>query len=188
MNARGPNVHAVVWRASDGDVPVSLVDALDRQGIGHEDATGPLDAFSRLLASRNRGARGRVLVLVEPEQLAEHEIIRRALERFDPDARSWAYRATQSPRLAPMAPLPAAEKAPDVVVRAGAGRSGRGDGLGGTQPAGPGSVSAPPALKLAGKGGQTPPPTEQGEDAEQQTPRSVLTPEELEMLLADQGG
>ncbi|MFG0241840.1 MAG: hypothetical protein ACF8R9_03530 [Phycisphaerales bacterium JB054] len=188
MNARGPNVHAVVWRASDGDVPVSLVEALDRQGIGHEHAAGPLDAFSRLLASRNRGARGRVLVLVEPERLTDHETIRRALERFDPDARSWAYRATQSPRLAPMAPLPVPEKAPDVVVRAGAGRSGGGDGPGGSTPAESGPVSAPPSLKLAGEGGQTPRPTGPDEDAEQQAPRSVLTPEELEMLLADQGG
>lgn len=188
MNARGPNVHAVVWRASDGDVPVSLIDALDRQGIGHEDATGPLDAFSRILASRKRGARGRVLVLVEPERLADHETIRRALERFDPDARGWAYRSTQSPRLAPIAPLPVPEKAPDVVVRAGAGHTGRRDGPGGTQPAGPGSSSAPPSLKLAGEGGQTPPRAGPDEDAEQQAPRSVLTPEELEMLLADQGG
>lgn len=180
MNTRGPNVHAVVWRASDGDVPVSLVDALDRQGIGHEDASGPLDAFARLLAARNRGVRGRVLVLVEPERLLECETIRRALERFDPDARSWAYRATQSPRLAPMAPLPPLEKTPDVVVRAGAGKDSRAGG--------PRTGSAPPSLKLSGESGHTPPSDGPEEDSEQQAPRSVLTPEELEMLLADQGG
>ena len=185
MNARGPNVHAVVWRASDGDVPVALTDALDRQAIGHEDAAGPLDAFSRLLAARNRGARGRVLVLVEPERLNDHEAIRRALERFDPDARSWAYRASQSPRLAPMAPLPPIEPAAEVVVRPGAGR---GSVPGGSPAAGPGAGSAPPTLKLAGKTGQTPQPAAPDEDSEQQAPRSVLTPEELEMLLADQGG
>ena len=188
MNARGSKIHAVVWRAPGGDVPVALVDALDRQGIGREDASGPLDAFSRMLAARNLGARGRVLVLVEPERLCEIETIRRALERFDPDARSWAYRASQSPRLTPMAPLPPLETAPDVVVRAGGGVVGHRNGPGSGVFSGSQGPSGTPSLKLAGKGPapEAAPAPEPAPDSQQESPRSVLTPEELEMLLADE--
>lgn len=158
-------------------MPTALADALQRQGIEPETAGGPFDALSRLLVARRGGARGRVLVLVEPAALGDHDSVRRAVARFDPEARCWAYEASASPRLSPM--LPPSDPVPEVVVRPTEhnDRSLQGQ-----------RASRPPVLKLTGEGPVGSKPPEHDADREEgasESPRSMLTAEELEMLLAD---
>ncbi|HZW08803.1 MAG TPA: hypothetical protein VFF69_02785 [Phycisphaerales bacterium] len=169
--AQRPNgVYAVVWRA--GSVPSDLAGALQRQEIAWEEAVGPFDALSRVLARRAASAQARVLLLVEPESLAGAPEVRGAIERFDPATVCWGYSTAQSPRLSPLAPVRSRAE-PEVVVH------GRTAG----RPA--------PDLRLAGEGGTA----GQGRDVSGQRdgredggevpPRSLLTAEELSMLLAD---
>ena len=165
----------MLWREPEAETPPELAQALIGRGIGWDEATGPYDAFARLLTSRDR-APARVLLVVEPERLAGLAEIAAALERFDPQVGCWAYGETRSPRLAPFAPSPKPAE-PEIVVRVPPKPSnGSSLRLVGEQ------ASAPePAGESAGAS-----PTEQPEEAaEPQSPRSVLTPEELEMLLAD---
>lgn len=196
MSNRGPSVHAVVWQRPDGQPSRALGDALGRHGIRSEPAGNPFEAFSKLLAARVRGVKGRVLVLVEPDALCEQDVLRRAVQRFDPQARCWSYEEAASPRLAPLPHLPqVAEDSPEVVVRPSGGTDG--SALHGSQPQEIPSRSATrPRLKLTGKAGGSPserPAAAESadgtgpgaEDGVPQTPRSVLTTEELEMLLAD---
>ncbi len=195
MSNRGSSVHAVVWQRPDGQPSRALADALDRQKITREEAGNPFEAFSRLLAARSRGVKGRVLVLVEPGMLPEQESLRRAVERFDPDARCWAYEAGNNPKLTPLPhPPPPAEENPEVVVRplTKVDRDMNGLPVRGTRSKSAGG----PNLKLTGKAAEAPgslsgeagsaavDATGAGGD-EPETPRSVLTTEELEMLLAD---
>lgn len=157
-------VRAIVWRR--GDTPPDLIAALDRQGIEWEPAGGPYEALSRVLACRARSARARVLLLVEPDGLEMVEEVRRAIERFDPATGCWVYRQGASPRLAPFAQRAEVPEL-EVVVR--------------PQPPGRGA----PDLRLAGHGGGGPAEATAPAEAEPAQPRSLLTPEELAMLLAD---
>lgn len=171
MKPRLSSVHAVVWRQPGGAVPAALADALSRQGITFEAACGPFDALSRVFHARARGDEARVLLLVEPETLPDQEAVRVALDRYDPQARCWAYRERGSPKLGPL-PVPPPPSEPEIVVR--------------QQP------RPKPQLRLT----DDPPPREAATDAlsdddgpeaqaPSDSPRSILTPEELEMLLAD---
>ncbi|MCC7387428.1 MAG: hypothetical protein IT431_01540 [Phycisphaerales bacterium] len=176
---RAPRVRAVVWRSPQSPFPADLAGALGRQLIDWEESTGPFDAFSRLLTmpGRGSGGPGRVLLLVEPQTLAGGDELRRALERFDPATVCWGYRAGSHPRLAPLPPLDRPAE-PEVVVRSipkpSNGRHLRLTGVGPeaaiSTPVGDESKHAPP---------------NDGGTSEPEPPRSVLTPEELEMLLAD---
>jgi hypothetical protein len=187
MSPQGSNVHAIVWRAPHTTVPQALTEALARQGISSEEATGPYEAFSRLVASRAVPHAGRVLLLVEPEGLPEQDSVRRAVERYDASARCWAFGEAQSPKLGP---LPPAQRAPEAaeshpepprpVVRPLGDRVARRE---------------PPRLRLRGTEAANAEPVKSGESSghgdEQigsdaaHSPRSLLTTEELEMLLAD---
>ncbi|MDQ7012932.1 MAG: hypothetical protein Q9O74_03430 [Planctomycetota bacterium] len=195
MSNRGASVHAVVWQQPDGQPSRALADALDRQGIKSEAAGNPFEAFAKLLAARSRGVKGRVLVLVEPGALPDQESLRRAVERFDPDARCWAYEAAKNPKLTPLPhPLPPAEETPEVVVRPLHTDDRHMDG---SMPRAVRSGSTGrPNLKLTGKAAEAPGETsgevksttveDTGDGHDQpESPRSVLTTEELEMLLAD---
>jgi hypothetical protein len=147
--------------------------------IEWEESTGPFEAFSRLLTlpGRGSGGPGRVLLLVEPETLSGGEDLRRALERFDPATVCWGYRAGAHPRLAPLPPLDKPAE-PEVVVRTSAKPSnGRHLRLAGGEP----EVTVP--TPMAGEAKHT--QNDDGGSGESDPPRSVLTPEELEMLLAD---
>lgn len=165
-------IHAVVWRAVGTETPADLIAALAKQGIDWEEAVGPFDAFARLAAGRARGSRA--LLLVEPTALAGTEEVRRAIERFDPGVACWGYRRGESPRLARLAPV-VSPREPEIVVRP--------------------RLDGGPKLRLAGEGAAersehpTAVDSERGgppeETPEPESPRSILTPEELEMLLAD---
>lgn len=181
-----PRAHAVVWRPTGRAVPEDLAAALARQAIEWEESVGPFDAFARLLALPRGGSTGpgRVLLMVEPEVLTQTIEVRRVLERFDPTIGCWAYRPAQHPRLA-LLPSLTKPAEPQIVVKA--------------QPA-PGSQNRPKAsngshLRLAGgladPAAHQPPPTPATGEASEpladqpESPRSTLTREELEMLLAD---
>ena len=171
-NLNATPIHAVVWRGVGAETPADLIAALARQGIDWEEAIGPFDAFARIAAGRARGSRA--LLLVEPTGLEGIEEVRRAIERFDPVVACWGYRRDQSPRLARLAPL-AKPREPEVVVRP---RLGGGPKL---RLAGEGSAqrSEQPAVAESRR-------VEHPEEApESESPRSILAPEELEMLLAD---
>ena len=171
-NPNAAPIHAVVWRAVGAETPADLIAALARQGIDWEEAVGPFDAFARLAAGRRRGSRA--LLLVEPTALTGSEEVRRAIERFDPGVACWGYQRGQSPRLARLAPF-SKPKEPEIVVRPRPGGATK--------------------LRLAGEGApkRSENPTEidsergghPEEAPEPESPRSILTPEELEMLLAD---
>jgi len=177
-NQGAARVRAVVWRAPDSPTPADLIAALARQGILWEEAVGPFDALARLVASRARDPGGRALLLVEPTGLSGVDEVRRAVERFDPATACWGYRVGESPRLARLAPF-VEPKEPQVVVR-------------------PRSATPVPKLRLAGEPSPSPtqaqtPVSNHAEDGaaeppDPQSPRSILTPEELEMLLADDRG
>lgn len=190
MNHGGAKVHAVVWRSAGNETPADLASALARQDIAWEEAVGPFDALARLLANRDAGHRGLVLLLVEPAQLRETDEVRAAIERFNPAIVSWVYRSKQSPHLAPLAQSSKATvpTEPEIVVRPSA-------------PSRP-ETRSKPNLKLAGNGNKagtkhekhrdsTPgrpdleTPSEPERPTDPESPRSVLTPEELEMLLTD---
>ncbi len=162
MAERQRGVHAVVWRS--GEAPRDLVAALAQQGITWEEAGGPFDALARVLAARRESQRARVLLLVEPQALDGAEEIRRAIDRFDPGAGCWSYESGRTPRLSPLAP-PARPVEPEIVVK--------------PRPA------DRQALRLTGEVAEPvarPAPTP---EEEPRSPGSVLTPEELAMLLAD---
>lgn len=188
MSERTLSVHAVVWRRGDAALPDALAEAFTRQGIRSEEALGPFDAMARMLDARRQGISGRVLVLVEPDQLREQETVRRALDRFDPGARCWGYAAAASPRLAPLPTLPKIEQSPEIVVRPGTPSMPRAPvDTPGTTPRRAGGQG--PALKLTGAG-QAPSPAAASEaehdEENAKSPGSLLTEEELEMLLADE--
>jgi len=174
-NPAARRVHAIIWGEGEVPVPPELAAALSGRGIGWEEARGPFDAFARLLAARDP-AIARVLLLVEPDGLAGMPEVMQGLERFDPVAGCWAYRAGITPRLAPFAPPPMPRE-PEIVVRQvpkpSHGMNLRLVGDGGPPPAPPAPIEQMSAEEVV------------EEDPEPQTPRSVLTPEELEMLLAD---
>lgn len=152
-------VRAVLWTLDRPDPPAELASALSRQGIAWTRATGPFDAFARVLEAQ--GGEARVLLLVEPESLPDWVEVLGALERFVPEVGCWGYRSSGVPRLAK---LDRPRTRPEVVVRPARARSG------------------PPALRLT----DAPAPPERSEgDGSNLPARSLLTPEELEMLLAD---
>lgn len=173
-----PRVRAIVWRAPGSEVPGDLAAALARQSIGWEESVGPFEAFSRVLALPGR-SQGRVLLLVEPDTLDRADEVRRAIERYEPEAACWAYRAAAHPRLAPLGRLPTPAE-PEIVVKprpkpsngshlrlSGSGPGAPGDGANGSETDHDANIA-----------GEAP-------GREPESPRSVLTPEELEMLLAD---
>ena len=182
MKRTARTVRAVLWQRAGESTPEPLMHALEKQGISFVRATNQYDAFSRLLSWKEHGER--VLLLVEPEGLAGSLEVRRSLLRYDPQAGCWAYRAAGSPRLMPLPPpgreIPAD---PEIVVKPGRG------------------VRSKPELRLAGQSeqaGQThADPDDPGEmpakrssaptaDAsEPQSSHSILTAEELAMLLTD---
>ncbi len=179
MNQGGAKIHAVLWHSAGSQTPAELVAALNKQGITWEEAIGPYDALARLLAQQDTGYQGLVLLLIEPPQLSNADEVRAAIERFNPATGCWAYRSSETPHLAPLAP-PAKPIEPEIVVRPAA------------------RPQPKQQLKLAGNGThpQTPqesprntPDIEGHSDpespSEPESARSLLTPEELEMLLAD---
>lgn len=178
-----PRVHAVVWRSPGTPIPEDLVSALARQGIQWTDSTGPFDAFSRLLTlpSRRPGSPGRVLLLVEPDALPAADELRHALDRFDPATVCWGYQPGAHPRLAPLPPIDKPAE-PEIVVRQ-TPKSSNGIHLRltGSRP------DARPIPNQIPNQDHDPEhtPAAADEPVEPETPRSVLTPEELEMLLAD---
>lgn len=177
MADRKGNVHAVLWRAESSPMPPDLVTALARQGVRWEEATGALDAFSSVLAARRSSPDSRVLLLVEPLSLAGADEVRGALDRFDPAARCWSFSEAAKPRLSPLGPLPRVAE-PEVVVRKPAASVGgpalRLAGLGDGR-----KTEHMPTLQNGAEDGGGDPPEEA------RPPRSLLTPEELDMLLAD---
>ncbi|MBK7403844.1 MAG: hypothetical protein IPJ41_04215 [Phycisphaerales bacterium] len=172
-------VHAVVWRSPASAVPRDLVAALARQGVTWQEASGPFEALAELLATRRDGAPSRVLLLVEPRTLGEADEVRRALLRFDPAVRCWGFAEGANPRLTPLAPLPPIADQ-EIHIRPAPARA------------------ETPRLRLSGEGpnqaAEAEHPAESGSQIHQmdtdenpgsRPPRSLLTAEELDMLLAD---
>lgn len=111
-----------------------------------------------------------MLLIVEPRGVDRVEETRRTLERFDPLVSCWSYDPLASPKLAPMAALARPEA--EVVVRS--------------------PRSGPPSLRLSGDAPEREAraESEAAEDSESgpaRPARSVLTPEELSMLLSEEG-
>ncbi|MCE7970574.1 MAG: hypothetical protein DYG93_02740 [Leptolyngbya sp. PLA2] len=163
----------VLWHAPRVRPPAALLEALRRRGIEPTAEIGPYAAFARLLRmSKSAGHPRPVLVLVEPDSLPDWDRVVAAAVRFVPAAVCWAFRAGNPDSLTVVeSPRP---KPVTFVHPAPAPASGAPLRLSGT---------------LAGASAATP-----GANGQKSSPepdsmpnaRTLLTEEELAMLLADE--
>ncbi len=190
----------VLWHRRGVQPPVRLVEALHRRSIRVERATDRFLAFSALLLMARRAPDSPVvLLLVDPQSLRGAAAVVRAVERFVPRAPIWVYDESSDPHLRAVRPEDVAQWAaapeargprgveapPEVVVRPVTPPSRpavvapRADE---PAPASPTTPGVGPAGGLAAGAG-TPMDAETGGGVSD--PWSVLTEEELSMLLSE---
>lgn len=191
----------VVWHSGEGGVPQPLRDALHRRQVQTVEVSGPYAAVAELCGLRREvdGRRGLVLLLVEPASLPMVEAVARVVERYVPSAVLWQYArepGEQEPSLTvfDVRALRRAVRHDPVEVPASAGRdTARSDRTG--ESAGRAAVGSPewvaassrPALRLTGQVGfqQGAKPADV-EDVRPAGPASLLSEEELALLLGDE--
>jgi hypothetical protein len=197
---------AVVWTAPRAAPPPDLITALGRGGMQIEVVASPFLALAHLCRAESRDSAG-FLVVVEPDRLPGAGHVCECAERYAPQIKAWMYTGANPPaqRLRGIAPAdiqrwlePGAGR---VVIAAGlaaVGKSTRPSAkIAGPQSAPLGSVAprvrpaGGPKLRLT-EAPQVQDPRSgadlQGSteaDASDNSTRSVLTSEELEMLLND---
>ncbi|MCL4741442.1 MAG: hypothetical protein KJZ54_04490 [Phycisphaerales bacterium] len=172
MEGSRPSPPCVLWHAPRARPPGALLDALRRRGIEPTAEVGPYAALARLLRLSRAAREVRpVLVLVEPDSLPEWEPVVAAAARYAPASVCWAFRGGNPDSLSVVdAPRPRA-----------------------VTPIDPGPARRPVApLRLSGSGPvrADAPPAANGEESASDpdsmpNARTLLTEEELAMLLAD---
>ncbi len=172
MEGLRPSPACVLWHAPRVRPPGALVQSLSRRGIEPTAEIGPYAAFARLLRLGKATERARpVLVLVEPETLPDWEGVIAAAVRFAPAAACWAFRAGDPDSLT-VVEVP---KPRPVTFVAGAS---------------PRRTGVPLRLSGGAAGPLTPPSVPNGQESASDpesmpNARTLLTEEELAMLLAD---
>jgi hypothetical protein len=194
----------VLWHDPGSPVPDQLAAALGSKGIVTTRVTNPFMALAVLCRLSHRAAERpdqTALVILSPERLADAPAVCDAATKYASTARRWMFGPATNPVLRPIVEAdvdawrgPTAAPMPEVKVMPGAARAAR------ARPATPpppasyrASPSAGPALRLTGDGPLDPlvkpADGEGGELAgqEAETPRSstLLSAEELRMLLGD---
>ena len=160
----------VLWTAPAPDAPPpepprQLADLLAQRGFTIQIAAGPHLAMARACRAAAAGTGRTIVILDRPNQLPRLQEVIQALQGYAPDVHIWAYDPARRPNLAAFAPEPGPNEAGAPAVPTG-------------------SRAAPAPLRLVGDG---PGPREPDGEREAETePHSVLSPEELEMLLAEE--
>jgi hypothetical protein len=206
-----PRGLAVVWTAPGVEIPGTLTRALSRGGLKVERAAGPYTTLARLcrleLSPPQAEAGRSVLVLVNPESLDAPGAMCDAVGLYAPHAACWMYTSSpeslravtpgdavrwapqpHTPSALPTAPPPPPAQPQPTPPRVTIKQQLRGVRTSRTtDPA----ATAPqtPKLRLTGDSVQATRPVADGETAGgpamEPRPGSVLTPEELAMLLDD---
>jgi len=159
----------IVWHAPDCPPPPKLLAALADRQI----AVLRVQSAFRALAEVCRRGRSELpaLIVVHPEMMANVVQLWEARSRYAPAARLWMYGPSADPKLRAIvdADITAWGPKPEIVPQAAAR---------------PRAAVAQPKLKLAGEG-QVPPGPPESDDGEDGAKPSLLSPEELRMLLGD---
>jgi hypothetical protein len=212
----GSGFTVALWLPACG-APDRLVQALSGRGIGVWPVTSPYAALAAAcMASRTaRAARGNIagsmaLVIVNPEQQPDAKGVFEAVAKFAPGVRCWMFGPATNPKLRAIVetdvdgwPGSVATKGPEIVVRPRPVDEAEGKPMpvrprpGPSRPDYRTSSVGKPGLRLAGEGSLDPTPERVDVDKNRSEsvgegfaapPRGqVLTPEELRMLLGDDG-
>ncbi len=172
----------VIWHPRGSLPPDQLVQALDKPQLAWRAWDNDLLAFAEVCGEgRDSAVSGCVLLLVEPGRLANLGAVLDAVERFRPLTLAWIFDPTAEPALASLSLDEARRRfapgaRPKVATKAGAIRNFAKAKRSAEPP-------APPRLRLV----EGDPPT----DEPAPTPvadasGTMLTNEEVEMLLSDQ--
>ncbi len=174
--------------------PPALLEALRRHAIEPLRCESPFIAFARLCEFGAKSPDAPVaLLLVQPERLPEGEALRTASERYTPGVTCWVYDETSRPRLRAAAPLRTRVETPARHEPAGQARL--------SKPAPPARPRPAPRLRLVEADAPDLGIVDPGQDLTQganqgapasvgpntgapTSPRSILTDDELEMLMA----
>ena len=148
----------VLWTAAPAPPP-ALTDLLAQRGFHLEPAGDRFSAMAGACAAAKAGQRP-VLILDQPDRLKGSAALIEAVRGRLPDAVIWTYDPSRKPQLR--------------------GLDGPPSATGGSNRPPNGTVQAQIPLRLVGEPGAA------GEAAEHGDRRSVLSAEELEMLLADE--
>ncbi|MFG0283300.1 MAG: hypothetical protein ACF8R7_02665 [Phycisphaerales bacterium JB039] len=141
--------------------PQQLSDLLAQRGFAVQIATGPHLAMARACRAAASNART-ILILDRPQRLPRAQELIQALQAYAPGVLVWAYDPANRPNLAALAPETAPNQTDPTPVQR--------------------SRAAPAPLRLVGNG----PAAAEPDNQQLPTPHSVLSPEELEMLLAEE--
>lgn len=175
----------MIYHRIGSDPPPELLRTLDSRGVAAQACTDPFTALSELLIARRTPGLGLVILLIEPEQLDQVDRLSRALLRYAPWATCWVYREQDQPHLQSIDPAELGITGPQP------------NGL--MPPAGD-HVRTAPHLRLTGDGpaddahsrANLPHDAREELDGDEadgspdaEGPASLLTEEELRMLLAD---
>lgn len=168
--------------------PEALLEALRRHEIEPLRCDSPFVAFARL-CELSSGAPGVpvALLLVQPERLPESEALRQASERYTPASTCWVYDETSRPRLRaapPARPRPEGLTRHEQTGQARLARASK-DRRPAPKPSPKLRLVDPdtPDLGLVDPGANLEAPRGVGHSGAP-SPRSILTDDELEMLMA----
>jgi len=185
--AQGPEahdpraIHCVLWHPRGSLPPPDLVALLHERGIQPVLRDDRYTAFAKLCVRHARAVQDQTdqplaLLLIDPPNLDGVDEVVEAAAMYTPRAVCWVYQEDKGLRAYTPRPKTARHTEPSAPT-ARTPKPAAAD----TPPPAPRAPAASPSLRLAGEGPVTPP-----EDTDEKNEsQSILTDEELAMLLAD---
>ena len=173
----------VIWHPRGSLPPDQLVQALDKPQLAWRAWDNDLLAWAEVCAEgRDPAVSGCVLLLVEPDRLANLGAVLEAVERFRPLTLAWVFDPKAEPALASLTPEEARRRfAPEAKAKV---TTKRGTIRAFAQAKGGAPPSPPPRLRLVDGDPVADAPTPPAPP--QESSGTLLTTEEVEMLLSDQ--